>query len=364
MNVLVPGFSTVMALVLGFSGVSKLGALNLSEQTIRALRLEIGLMRPRAMVASIALVECLLAAGLATSAGPLRAAVASACLGTTSIFLLVAVRAVRLGSAEECGCFGAVLPLRVGGALVRRAIVLTGVAALLLLVSASPEGMAAPSIAADFGDAFAVVVVSTVALGCGIVLTAGGGRAAQEKPIAQPDSAVESVGAVLVADDGEVVDPVQRALRGRAQLLVFVRPGCSSCEDVSAVLRDTPLRSVQPRIVRTVGDGGELPLQRTDRSAIEVVREHVDLAGRVAGQLHAPGPRPCAVLVTTGGRVLEPKAEGRDQVLRLIDAIAVAEGLSRDDRVDVAADFPAAGMGDEDVAKEAREGIGIRRALD
>lgn len=364
MNVLVPGLTTVMALVLGLSGVSKLGALHHSQQTVRALRLDVGLVRPKALVAAIAVLECLLAGALATSAGALRVAVALACLGTTSIFLLVAVRAAKLGSSEECGCFGAVLPMRVGGALIRRAIVLTGVAATLVAVSASPEGVVVRSVAAGLGEAFPAVVLATVALGCGMVLAAGGWRAAQEERASPSVGVVDSGGAVIVAEDGEVVDPVQRALRGRAQLLVFVRPGCSSCEDVSAVLRATPLRSAEPRIIRTVGDGGHLALGRTDRPAAEAVREHVDPAGRVANHLRAPGPRPCAVLVTTAGRVLEPKAEGRDQVLRLIDAIAVAEGLARDDRGGVGAGGAGAGVHDEDVDGGAREGSGIRRALD
>lgn len=326
MDVLIWGLSAVMAMVFGVSGGAKLATLTRSAQTLRALRLDRWSVRPRVTVGSVALVELVLAGGLVTAGDSLRVAVVFGSLCATSTFLFVAVRATRLGSSDECGCFGDLLPTPVGGALIRRNGVLLAVVATLLVVCLDAANVP-PPLAGGLPASLPALVLAILACGCSAAVFSA---SRQPAPVVRGE--IGPGGAVVIAEDGEIVDPVQRALRGRAQLLVFVRRGCSSCEAVTSALRETPLRSVEARIITARGDGGEIEIERSGPPAGATVREHVDPAGLLATQVGAPATRPCAVLLTTGGEVLEPIAEGRDQVLQLMDAIVTADGAADGDR--------------------------------
>lgn len=325
-EVVVSGLGVLLIVTFGLSGVGKLTSLRSSARMVHALRLQHWARRPRLVVTIAAIAELLLAIALVFTRGLLFVVVVIGAWLVSIGFTIAAVRAARLGSVDECGCFGTVLPSRVGVGLTRRNLVLFAVSSALLAASAvSLLSGDQPAVMRASTGTVEVAAVVVVALVWGMVLV---DRPAANSPrvpgevVAALDTGIE--GAVLLGSDGDVVDPVQRALRGRAQLLLFVRPGCRSCDDVVMAVREAPSIAVDVRVVTAVGDGTVLPRGGETNASAHESRIYADPVGQVAQQLGVPLTRPAAALLTTSGQAFHPFAEGRDEVFQLIAAVASA----------------------------------------
>ncbi len=314
------GSGTLLVLVLALSGAGKLRAPAAAQRTIQALRLGRLISRPRLAVTSLAVIELVCAGGMIAGTGAAYLVAVSTAWVMTVGFLVVAVRAARLGSSDECGCFGEIVSTPVGAAMTLRNIV-------LVVAASSAVGTALVCFAAGRSSSLlgggvesaGAAVVAILAVVSGGILFAGDRRPTVSST--EEHDAHRRVPALIAASDGEVIDPIQRALRGRAQLLVFVRPGCSSCDDVTDAVRSSDLGSVEARVIVTVGDGGEALRDRHGRAALE----HTDPSGMLAQFIGLPDIRPAAALITTAGEVLMPFAERREQVLDLISVVAAAQ---------------------------------------
>lgn len=326
MDTLISGLGVVLALILGFSGSMKLKALERAEQSLHALRVQGWGIRPEALVGIVCSAELLCALGLLVTRGIWFVATGFAVWAITVFFLGVVVRAARLGSTQECGCFGDVLPSTIGRALALRNVALVFASSIVLgAASVSLLTGGAPSALSAFPESVGAIATGVVAFVCGVAVMT---KAASDPPMPPTQNAQpgDEPRAVVLAADGEAVDPVQRALSGRAQLLVFIRPTCSSCAEIVASLSARPLKNVDPLLIETVGDGSTFYTDEGGEAAPVRVRSYADLAGRLAHQLGIPSSRPAAVLVTTQGSLLHPIAEGRDQALALISAVFEADG--------------------------------------
>lgn len=320
MDTLISGLGSLLVLVLAFSGTAKLHASAAAERSVFALRLERWISRPRLAITSLALIELACAVCMVTGIGAVYLAAVVVAWAMTVGFLVVAVRASRLGSSEDCGCFGEMVASPVGAVMTRRNLALVAVASLsavsafLCLVAGRT-----PSLFGGGVESAAAAVVAVLACTVGVLGFAGSRHPA--RPATREQKAPRGAPALVAASDGEVIDPVQRALRGRAQLLVFVRPGCASCDDVTDAAQSAPLGDVEARVVRAVGDGGHVSPDRTEHGSLA----HSDPSGLLAEHIGLPGGRPAAALVTTEGRILMPFAEGREQVLDLISTVVAAQ---------------------------------------
>lgn len=300
-----------LAAVFAVSGVGKLLDLDAAPATLRALRLS-GL-PPRTVVGAVAVVELVLAVGLLLGSGVVSATASGAALALSIVFLAVGVRAQTRASTEDCGCFGRLASTPVGPALTARNTAIAVLAGLAVVGSLSAP--LAPAVAVRLALSpllGGVLLLSAAALAViAATLRPAGGRSAS--PAAGvPDAA-------LLTPDGSVVVPRQRALRGRAQLLLFVRRGCTSCENLIDRMRwdRAPLETlVDVRLIVPVGD--DMPLSTADEGL------HVDPSGEFARALGIPGTRPVGVLLTTTGEILQPIAVGGDETAALVGTVRAA----------------------------------------
>lgn len=300
-----------VAIVFFWSGIGKLRAIASSGETLRALRLpEVA---PRTLVSALAAGELAVAVGIVLA--PPAATVAAA-IGTllAACFLAVVIRAWSLGSTDPCGCFGAGDRSVIGPALIVRNSALVVVAALAtaaLLTGArgfpaiftSPVSTLPPLVAAAAVGALAASIART-----------------HERNAAAPSLA--HVPGLIDLRSGRI-DLIERLVLGRAQLLVFVKPGCASCVavlDSIDSLADELAERVDVRIVAGVraGDTLSAALEREPRVTT------VDLDDAVARSLDVTTRRPVGVLVGRDGNAVQPYAEGADQIQQLADTIAVS----------------------------------------
>lgn len=306
--------SLAVASVFLVSSVGKILDLGAAPATLRALRVS-GL-PPRATVGVVAAVEFAIALGLLVGDGPVAVVAAIAALGSAALFLAVGLRAHLLASTDECGCFGPWASTRVGPAMTARNTALTVLAALAAL--GALDDPRAPSLAVRLALSplpTAVLLISAAAIA--VIGVSVGRPAALERPRSVPDAA-------LITPEGGVVVPRQRALRGRAQLLLFVRRGCSSCENLIDRMtwdRDLLETLVDVRLIVAVGDG----------AALEGAGDglHADPSGEFALALGIPGDRPAGVLLTTAGDLLLPIAAGGEETASLVDTVLAAAADAR-----------------------------------
>lgn len=116
-------------------GVSAIGKLRDADHGRRALTsLRIDVPAPLATAIGIIVVELLTALSLLLATGWLFLIASGAALALTTALLVVVIRTYRLGSHDDCGCFGEWLPARIGPALIVRNIVLVILAVLLVIL--------------------------------------------------------------------------------------------------------------------------------------------------------------------------------------------------------------------------------------
>jgi hypothetical protein len=275
---------------------------------------------PPAVIPAIALVlpwgEIAVAA-LLLLGGPLLFALGAAgALVLTGGFFFVVARAARKGETFECGCFGAWDLGRIGPLLVVRngALFAVAVATAVLAVAGSPGVPALLGTATGADAQWAVMMVA--AMGLTVLFVASGTPERSEPaPLAEPPAAPdprEATAAEVVTATGAVTRLRDLALQ-RPQLIVFVRPGCGSCEDL---LRDAESDQAGPVNVLFAVSG--------DRNVFETA--HPGLASRALYAVQAArsalgvSKTPAAVVIGLNGTVAAGPVFG---------AAAVREVLAR-----------------------------------
>ncbi len=311
--VLLPAF--VVITTFAVSGASKLLDRDSAPATLRALRIEH--LPARATVVAVAAAEVLTAVGLLLGTGPLAAAAAVSALALSLVFLAVGLRAHARHSTDECGCFGRVASTRVGPWMTARNTALVIVSAIVA-VGAFTMPAVWPVAAQVAAQPVASVALAVAALALAVI-------GASLRPAGRRSAPVDAVpDAALITPEGGVVVPRQRALRGRAQLLLFVRRGCSSCENLIDRMtwdRDLLETLVDVRLIVPVGDGS--PLDDAGDGL------HADPSGEFAVALGIPGNRPAGVLLTTAGDLLLPIAVGGEETASLVDSVLAAAADAR-----------------------------------
>ncbi len=256
-------------------------------------------------------------AALLLLGGPLLFALGAAgALVLTGGFFFVVARAARKGETFECGCFGTWDHGRISPLLVIRngALLAAAIATAALAVAGFP-GVSAMLAGATGADAqWAVMLAAAIGL---TALFAAAGASARSAPTSlaepptQPD-AQDATATEVVTASGAVTRLRDLALQ-HPQVIVFVRPGCGSCEDL---LRDVENDQTGPVNVLFALSG--------DRTVFETA--HPGLASRALYAVQAArsalgvSKTPAAVVIGLNGAIAAGPVSG---------AVAVRELLAR-----------------------------------
>lgn len=230
-------------------------------------------------------------------------AVAGAALVTA--YLVLVVLAIRAPGPVSCGCFGAADTTPVSGRTLARNILLV-VAAAGAVVDAALGGSVIARLAALtvwgwlLGAALAVAVA---------VLTVAGGPSVpapgEMVPVAEEDEEdledledylrTEIPEATLQDPDGHQL-PLRALIHHRAQLLLFLSPGCGSC---AGIARDLPRWRARelPIGIRAVVSAAALDRSATPAWVETALVDPTGEVGRTLGVLGTPG----AVLLGADG---------------------------------------------------------------
>lgn len=315
-----------IALVFLTSGIGKLRGLDASAATLSALRLPV--VAPPLTVGTLSVAEIVVGLGVLLASPWLLLAGSIAAL-LALVFLVVVWRAHRLGSTEDCGCFGESDGSRIGPALiVRNGVLLVTALVLVTLAAAGAGGVPEVVAVAARGDIAPLLAVGAAALVGALIVAILRAQTAPTphlEPAAEPASAaprrIDSLVFIEKAT-GEAIDVAKQA-RGRAQLLVFVKPGCGACEVVLSHLdehHDALSRVVTATVLAELRQGDRVGAQEGDDSRIDALD-----AGRLGATAIGVGRlRPSAALIAADGTIVQPLAEGSPQVIELIDAIVAA----------------------------------------
>jgi hypothetical protein len=183
-----------------------------------------------------AVVVPLVEVGVACLAFALPAAGLAAAAAVLALFAAVlAVRASDL-AGSECGCFGALLPSRIGPALVWRNAGLSALAAAGSVLAAS-EGAARP------GLSEVLIALLALIVGAGVIRRSGGAVPEHGPPIG---SAVEIPGVGTA----------------RPVVAVFLLPGCPSCEEAGPALAELDARHLDLTVIGAIGAGSPAERER------------------------------------------------------------------------------------------------------
>ena len=316
-----------ITVVFASSGVAKLLSLPASAHTLGALRLPA--VAPRTLVSALAAAELLIAIGVLL-APPLLAIAAAGATLLSVAFLIVVIRAHRLGSTEDCGCFGAADHSRIGRPLIVRNAVLLGVSAALLLLALFGAGGVASLVTASLdGDLGPLLTVGAAALIAALAFAIA--RSGTAPAVAEPEAPATApeekpVSAPLLVLDtasNTIIDLARRA-RVRAQLAVFIKPGCLACEHVTEHL-DEHTEALEAVVDTTVIAHAPAFAQLDALTEADSHVTAIDVGGVVGNSLVGAGSRrPIAALIATDGSVIEPIAEASSEIIELIDVILAA----------------------------------------
>lgn len=311
-----------IAVVFAVSGASKLRSLPHSVNTLSALRLP--RIAPRVLVGGLAIVEVILAIG-ALWAPPIVGIAAVGVALLALAFLVVVIRAHRLGSTDDCGCFGDAAHSPIGPRLIARNGVLlaTSLGFLALVTIGSGGGVPTVFSALAAGNAGPLVtVLAAGAITALAVLTLA--PRPIEAPVATPmPEAAPAVARIAVLDRAGQVRDLNLHARAKAQLAVFIKPGCQAC---TAVIEHLETYGDDVATVATVTVVADAPAAASvsDLSETAPYADAIDVGGIVGEGLVGHRRRPIAALIATDGSVVEPVAEGRDQIIELIDVVRAA----------------------------------------
>ncbi|SDZ39602.1 MauE/DoxX family redox-associated membrane protein [Herbiconiux ginsengi] len=164
----------------------------------------------------------------------------------TGGFCFVVVRALLRGDDFDCGCFG-----RWGRTRITPLLAVRNAALLLIAVATVVVGVGGfPGVPVVVSGVTASGALWALALLAGMVLTALFMAAATSSPRTEPAGPTPAQGnaadSEVVTADGRVVRVRDLAVR-RPHVLVFVQPGCASCETIldqlaTSLLDDSDVR--------------------------------------------------------------------------------------------------------------------------
>lgn len=309
-----------LAAVLGASAVGKLLSSDRGRAGFDAL--EIRVANPNAAAAALIVTETAVALGLVFTTGWFFVVASGAAAVLTAALLLVVVRAYRLGSRDDCGCFGDWLPAAIGPRLIARNVVLVVMSTavfvatliewvLLGLPVGVPEAFAAgPGSVAALGALIALLLIA--------LATWATARAAADATASAPIA--HGGGAVVVPATAEVIDLL--APGTRARLVVFVSPGCHACTIALARLREAQAEVaelVDVYIVQRVIHGSITAT--SDHVLPEKARYAIDVGGSLGAALELGVARPVAALISAEGTQAGPLAIGSEETTALINSI-------------------------------------------
>ncbi|SDZ39817.1 Methylamine utilisation protein MauE [Herbiconiux ginsengi] len=226
--------SLVLSSVFIASGLGKIGRVAPTREMLRRFRLP-RIASGRVAATLLPIVELVVGVGLVVAPPGASSLMAAAAVCFTAAFVVVTGRAWRNGDTFDCDCFGPYHRSPVSGALVLRNVALLVLA--LLVLSASLSGYdGVLTVVTDIRPSDVVWSVVAVALAVTAALFVFSARSATSPVSASapssrkggvatipPIEVTTAVGSVMRLVDLVAIEPV---------LLVFVRPGCTSCERV------------------------------------------------------------------------------------------------------------------------------------
>ncbi|QYM65228.1 hypothetical protein K1X59_05335 [Microbacterium sp. Se5.02b] len=195
-----------LATVFAASALGKVRSADRGLTAFTALRIPVR--HPHTAAVSLIVLEAVMALGLLLTTGWLFVGFSSAALLLCTGLLIAVVRAHRLGSDDDCGCFGEWLPSAVGPRLIVRNAVLTVIALSTLAAALAALGSSLPvGIPAVAGSATAAPV-AIGAVGSGLLIATAVWSIVRASGIAaaETDQIPRGAGAVLLPGTAEVVD--------------------------------------------------------------------------------------------------------------------------------------------------------------
>lgn len=331
----------LIAVVLLISGGAKVLA---PAATLRGM-VGLGVPRPfqqRWIAIAFAVVELLVGFCLVFGAGPVRFAAALVALAMMLGFTGLVAGALARGADASCECFGALSRDSLDGWTLGRNILF-----VLASVAAALAGPAAPSLLAAVqaisglelallvtvwvalaliavllrwalvergrarGTATALASASPTRAGTAAAAPASGGELAIGSPIPKAE---------LVNAEGMTL-PLDRLVRGRAVLLVFVKAGCGGCKPVGERFDDWLAR---------IGDTVELRVATSSRPK-EMAAQYPQFGDRVRygalGARRALGIEgiPAAIVLGHNGVIASPVARGIQEIEALVNGVEDAK---------------------------------------
>lgn len=330
MSVLVTPLAIALALIFAASAAGKALAPDRGARAFDALRITAPW--PRTAGTVLIALEAVAAIGLVVTTAWWLVAAAALTL-VLAIGLLVTVwRASRLGSDDDCGCFGEWMPARIGPWLIARngGIVLAALALFAAALSSAATSGAAGvpvAVASAFTGApeAALAVLATVLISLLVWLIT---RAARPEAAAPAPASERPSGHVLRLTDDKVIDVLSYG--DRARLAVFMKPGCGACTAVHELVdaeSESLTRIVEVYAVFSRSSGSLDSLRETavPRGAHAVV----DVGDALSRVLDAGMRRPVAALISTSGELVGPIAKGSAEISELVgNLVAVANGAT------------------------------------
>ncbi|HRA27240.1 MauE/DoxX family redox-associated membrane protein [Ornithinibacter sp.] len=313
------------AVVLLVSGVAKLRDPDAVDTAFVDLDVPAGLRHPL-LRRALPWVEIALGVWLVLATGSALVVVAALTLGLFLAYLWLVVRAVRMPEAVDCGCFGALGDTRVTAVTVWRNIALVASAALSLALGLSGSGV----LAALLEDPSLWGWLATAALAAAVT-----GLVLYRPTAADPVTAVDGVvtGELPVDDDGDYLPtpaPVAQLLDeagalvllsretpAAAHLLIFLNPGCGSCEAVKPFVAQWS-QDLAPVTVRAVLMVAPAALTSTWPDLSGLAWFDPNGVARRAFGCATPG----AVLIGTDGNLAGGPVNGAQAVTEFVDEIA------------------------------------------
>ncbi|ALS57196.1 MauE/DoxX family redox-associated membrane protein [Rathayibacter toxicus] len=236
-------------------------------------------------------------------------------------FLTVAVRSWRRGDTFDCGCFGARGNTRVGPGLVARNAALLAAALGGLLAAALGSPTPLEVLGDSSGRAWVVVAAILAASGLAVQRLTAKDRvraAAEEARATLPTPTATPPGMAptfeVTRHTGDAVDS-RMLVALRPHLMVFVRPGCGSCDNL---LNDTA------ELDAILGDDGPLLVFAVSVARFIFEEQYPQLADRVVYGIASATEKldiaktPGAVLLGLNGRLVAGPVLGETEVRELI----------------------------------------------
>lgn len=329
----------LLTLTLLASGAAKIGDPRATEDAMRSLRLPARSLHPLA-ARLLAPLEIVLALAWWIPVAPLQIVVAALVLSLMAAYLVIIGRALTFPDPVTCSCFGTLGSPTVSRTTLVRNVVLVALAVGALAVAAT--GTAARTVTehpvAVLGWILATAVaalLTVLALG-GLAPREGaarpaaiafGGRGADAGEARGDDDlgddeldyerAVTPFGVIRRADG--TIATLRELTAERAVLLLWLNPGCGSCERVLDDLeawreRLAPFVAIQPLVARRVDSFAPGVL---DRAGDDVAEDLESNLGVALGLERVPG----AVLLGTDGMLAGGPVGGVDDVRAFVEEI-------------------------------------------